>query len=170
MTKSTDTSASVSTVTGRERNSTPGQSSPSLAWERLAIGHLLRIFGNPAIRVRLWDGEEISSPGKHPIATFVVNERRTLYRLLAKRDVAFGDEFSAGRLLVEGDLVDLIAEIDTAGNRFGHRSAVSDTLYRTMTRRPRRNTSRRRHRSAVVLVVRRSRRSRGTHVGTHGSE
>ncbi len=71
---------------------------------------LLSAFGAPAIRVVLWDGEEIV-PAIPPAATLRVRDRRTWFALMRNPDLNFGDAYRDGRIEVEGDLVGLLEAV-----------------------------------------------------------
>ncbi len=114
-------------------------SSPSTALERTLLRRLLDLFGPPAIRVCLWDGTEIAPSPREPVGTINIDGRATLYRLIAQQDVAFGDEFSAGRLRVDGELVKVLCELYTPRPLSPKDSVFFSALYKVMTRRPRPN-------------------------------
>jgi cyclopropane-fatty-acyl-phospholipid synthase len=60
--------------------------------------------GRPPIRLTR-NGVEVSSPEALPVATIVIQDRRTLLRLMLDPEVGFGDAYSEGRIAVEGDLI-----------------------------------------------------------------
>jgi cyclopropane-fatty-acyl-phospholipid synthase len=74
---------------------------------------LLKAFGDtvaPArIRLRLRSSSESAGfTGPHPVATLIVQDARTLLRLVLNPEIEFGDAYTEGRLLVEGDLAELV--------------------------------------------------------------
>ena len=76
---------------------------------------LLQWLGDPAIRVVLWNGDEIAADEDAKRAPAVhFRDRRTLWSLLAQPDIGFGDGFVDGRVEIEGDLVDFMERIDRA--------------------------------------------------------
>jgi cyclopropane-fatty-acyl-phospholipid synthase len=61
--------------------------------------------GCPLIRLRLGNTVEIATPATDPIATIVIHDRKTLLDLLIDAEMGFGEGYSDGRILVEGDIV-----------------------------------------------------------------
>ena len=72
---------------------------------------LLRRLGNPAIRLALWDGEEITTSDQPPVGTVRIGDRRTLLGLIVNPEVHFGDAYSDGRIEVQGDLLELLQTV-----------------------------------------------------------
>ncbi len=76
---------------------------------------LLRAFlhgmGDPLIRAALWDGEEVVSPHPTPSAGMLILDRATLWRLVANPLLNFGDDYSAGRIKIEGNLLDFMEAV-----------------------------------------------------------
>jgi cyclopropane-fatty-acyl-phospholipid synthase len=69
---------------------------------------LQRIYdsaGQPSIRLRLGNAVEVSPTASTPVATIVIQDRKTLLDLLLDTDVGFGEAYSDGRISVEGDLI-----------------------------------------------------------------
>src|SRR5260370_6893995 len=61
--------------------------------------------GQPAVRLGLRNSAEISPKGALPVANIVIQDRKTLFRLLLDPESGFGDACSEGRITLEGDLV-----------------------------------------------------------------
>ncbi len=83
---------------------------PSVYHSSLLFDHWLlrRIFdsvGQPQIRLKLGDRAEVSPAQSLPVATIVIPDRKTLLSLLLDEEVGFGEAYSEGRIIVEGDLV-----------------------------------------------------------------
>src|SRR5665213_4157878 len=73
------------------------------------VRRLLGILGNPAIEfLLLWTGERIAGPGNAPLVQLRIADRATLVGLVSDPRVRFGDAYSAGRIEVVGDLVQLL--------------------------------------------------------------
>lgn len=125
---------------GGARSDRAATSSPSARLERSILARLLRLLGSPAVRVRLWDGAEIRVSAAEPVGTITIGSRASLYRLLAMQDVAFGDEYSAGSLRIDGNLVEVLSELYTSRPMGLSDSVLFAGTYRLMTRRPRLNT------------------------------
>ena len=69
---------------------------------------LLRAAGEPLIRIALWDGREVGCPDREPLARLVVHDRAALLKLVTDPEMQFGDLYSAGRLDVEGSILDFL--------------------------------------------------------------
>jgi cyclopropane-fatty-acyl-phospholipid synthase len=65
-------------------------------------------IGPAPIRLVLESGVEMSLPGATPVATVFIKDLRTLAALAFDPEVAFGEEYSEGRIEVEGDLAGLM--------------------------------------------------------------
>lgn len=109
--------------------------------ERWLMRQLLRSLGDPPIRVRFWDGAEMEPVPGEARTTVVIHDRLALWRLVRHPMLHFGDDYSLGRIDVEGDLVEFL---DTV---FRHRprARVSSPTRRQLLerlQRVRRNTLR----------------------------
>lgn len=65
-------------------------------------------IGPAPIRLVLESGTEMSPPGATPVATVFIKDLGTLAALAFDPEVAFGEEYSEGRIEVEGDLAGLM--------------------------------------------------------------
>lgn len=65
----------------------------------------LGAIGEPPLRVTMWDGTAVVPPAVNPAVGMVINDRPTLWRLLANPLLHFGDDYSAGRIEIQGGLV-----------------------------------------------------------------
>jgi len=79
----------------------------------------LQTIGEPPLRIILWDGKEIATPSSTPSVGMVIRDRAALWRLLTDPLLNFGDDYSAGRIEIEGGLV-----------------AFMETIYRAMAQAP----------------------------------
>lgn len=108
--------------------------------ESWLLKQLLAVVGSPPVSVTLWDGEEHYRPsGTAPIAGMRVNDRATLWRLIINPNLNFGDDYSRGTIVIDGDLVEFLEALFKA--RVGDRRP--GMLQRFLTRgrvRSRRNT------------------------------
>ena len=102
--------------------------------DRWLLRTLLRALGDPAIRVALWSGDLISTAATEPVGALRIKDRSTLWRLLYRPELEFGEAYTDGRLQVDGDLVSLLE----AAFRVPLRPWVERLLVRA--RRPRANT------------------------------
>lgn len=89
--------------------------------ERWAARQMLHRLHDPAVRLRLWNGEEISAAEGPAAACVELCDRGALYRLLMNPELEFGDLYSDGRIRIEGDLVALLEAVccaQSAGGTF----------------------------------------------------
>ena len=90
------------------------------ALDRWLARKFLHAMGDPPLRVTLWDGTNIVSSATTPAVAMVLCDRGALWRLLTNPLLHFGDDYSAGRIEIEGGLV-----------------AFIETVYRSMEQTPR---------------------------------
>jgi cyclopropane-fatty-acyl-phospholipid synthase len=102
------------------------------------LGRLLEYLGNPPLEFVLWTGERIAPAGTDIVARVRVSNRATLLGILADVQMKFPDAYSEGRLEVEGDLVQLLETVYSAGRSGPQPSAVRRLMERL--RRPHVNT------------------------------
>jgi cyclopropane-fatty-acyl-phospholipid synthase len=69
------------------------------------LDKVLKLIGPAKIRLIFKDKDGISASGVSPVATVMIPDRRTLWRLVLDPEVAFGEAYADGRIHVEGDLV-----------------------------------------------------------------
>lgn len=62
----------------------------------------------PPVCLVLWDGREVAPSSAQPVARMVVRDRGALLRLIANPDLQFGEMYSAGRIDVEGRLLEVV--------------------------------------------------------------
>lgn len=70
---------------------------------------MLRSMGEPPVRIRLWNGDEVGCAAGSEVARVRIANRKSLFKLLVDPEFQFGECFSNGMLEVEGDLVKLLA-------------------------------------------------------------
>lgn len=93
----------------------PGDSKPqmsSMELEKSLMRLILKLIGDPAINVTFWDGEALRPSGKGP--GMVLKERAVLWRMLVHPILHFGDDYSSGRIEVEGGLLPFLEKIYAA--------------------------------------------------------
>jgi len=88
--------------------------------DRWLARRFLQAIGEPPLRLVLWDGTEVAGSGSTPAVGMVIRDQATLWRLFTNPVLHFGDDYSAGRIEVEGGLVAFMA-----------------TVYRSMAQTPR---------------------------------
>lgn len=81
------------------------------AAEKWLLRRMLGCLGNPAIRVALWDGQQITTSERPPVAAVRIHDRRTLLGLVVNPEVHFGDAYTDGQIEVEGDLLELLQAV-----------------------------------------------------------
>ncbi|MDX1650563.1 MAG: cyclopropane-fatty-acyl-phospholipid synthase family protein, partial [Myxococcota bacterium] len=69
---------------------------------------LLAAMGDPDLRVRLPSGAEVGAPRERARGTVWLRDRGAVLRALLDPELQFGELYTAGRLVVEGDLVGLL--------------------------------------------------------------
>jgi cyclopropane-fatty-acyl-phospholipid synthase len=79
--------------------------------DRWLTRKFLQAVGNPPLRMILWDGKEILGAASKPAVGMVIRDRVTLWRLLINPLLYFGDDYSAGRIEIEGGLVPFMETI-----------------------------------------------------------
>ena len=82
----------------------------------------LQAIGNPALRIVLWNGKEVVSGNSAPAVAMVIRNRAALWRLLTNPLLHFGDDYSAGLIEVEGELVAFLETV--------YRSMAASRKYR----------------------------------------
>ncbi|MGO9946118.1 MAG: class I SAM-dependent methyltransferase [Steroidobacteraceae bacterium] len=104
------------------------------------LRRLLSSLGNPPIEFHfLWSGERVTPLGVQPVGHVRIADRRTLLGIVLDPQVRFPDSYCAGRIEVEGDLVDFLVIL----YRIFEASDTGDSMAGRVIRklqRPRRNT------------------------------
>ena len=89
-----------------------------LETDRWLLRTFLKGVGSPAIGAVLWDGREAAG-GRGAPFRMMIRSRAALLRLIANPLLCFGDDYSAGNIEVEGDLVAFLEEVYRAMARPG---------------------------------------------------
>ncbi len=111
---------------------------PSRAYERYIVERMIGVLGNPAIRIELWDGFGVEGTRDTDlVGTVRINTRSALNRIIANMMVGLGDEYCAGRVEVDGDLVDVLTECFP---KMSEHEGMLGLVAKAMTRRPRANS------------------------------
>lgn len=99
--------------------------------DRWLCRRFLHAVGNPPLRVLLWDGTEISAGPEAPAVGMRIGNRATLWRLITNPLLHFGDDYSAGRIEIEGGLVLFLQTVYRAmGRSDGARRRSDPFAYR----------------------------------------
>ena len=120
-------------------DSSVGSRSPVTALDRWLIRRVMHTAGKPPIRVALWDGQDAYGSESNPVGRLIFHDRGVLWGVFKSPELAFGDGYSAGRIEIEGDLIEVLLHcyrsIDTLGpSRF--KRSVHGRLPRAKTNTP----------------------------------
>ena len=99
--------------------------------DRWMARKFLHAIGSPPLRLTLWDGTTIAVSASPQAVGMVIRERPALWRLLTNPLLHFGDDYSSGRIEVEGGLITCIETVYRAmeqTSRFRRQS--QSTAYR----------------------------------------
>jgi cyclopropane-fatty-acyl-phospholipid synthase len=111
---------------------------PAWAAERALLRWFLKAIGNPPVQFALWNGEEVGITRAEPVARIHVRDAGALYRLVLDAELYFGDDYTAGRLDVEGYFVECLENVYRAMDRAPRPGRVRRAV-QAWLRRPRRN-------------------------------
>lgn len=89
---------------------------------------ILKNLGNPDVNVELWDGETVF-PRKQQAPGIMIKGRSALWRLLTHPTLGFGDEYSVGRIEVEGGIVPFLDRFFAAYDKRQKESATILRLF-----------------------------------------
>lgn len=141
MTKNNTASLDVSQVTGLDESlALTESSSPSTKVERQVLARMLKSFGDPAVRVRLWDGYDIAPTSKPAVVTVNITTRSSLKKLFTQQGLGFGDEYAAGRIIVDGDLLEFVMAMNQSRMDIEEKGGFAGAMIKIAKRRPRGNT------------------------------
>ena len=87
---------------------TGSQRSGVNALDRWIARRIMQETGDPPIKFALWDGQDVWAPGGDAAGRIVIRDRAALWALVRSPELGFGDCYSAGRIDIEGDLVDVL--------------------------------------------------------------
>ena len=108
-------------------------------FDRWLVRRIATRVGKPDVAFALWDGEDVYRPPVDCHERIIFRDRGALLSVVLSPEIGFGDAFSAGRIEVEGDLVDVLERcyrrLDRAGAAAGKRSVLGRLP------RPRSNTT-----------------------------
>lgn len=75
--------------------------------EEWLLRRILSATGQPPVQLVLGN-HAVSPPGASPVASVVIRDRATLLKLILNPETGFGDGYTDGGIVVEGDLVSLL--------------------------------------------------------------
>ncbi len=88
----------------------------SRPWERWLARRLLASLDDPKFSLELWDGFRVGA-SVSSVGTIRILQPSVLTRLCWQRSLAFGEAYSDGTLEVQGDLVEVLVELNRARAR-----------------------------------------------------
>jgi len=91
-----------------EMNRSEQQKNNSTGFDRWAGRQLLSLIGNPPITLILQDGTSVQARTNTSGIHLLIHDRSALLLLLVNPEYYFGELYTAGRIQVEGDLVELL--------------------------------------------------------------
>lgn len=122
-----------------ERAASAAPQTHAWGFERHALRRLLAALGSPPIEIELWTGEVITgNPALPPVARAHVKDRGALWRMLANPELYTGDDYTAGRIEISGDLLGFLTEVTRGLEALPERSLRARLL--EWANRPRANT------------------------------
>ncbi len=120
----------------------PPSRGPVHKTERWLTKRLLESAGNPALAIVLWDGTEVKPERQPVIGRLRIHDRRALRKLAINPDLEFGELYCAGRMDVEGDLVQILEILYRALTAARTDGTSLLGLLPAMSRRPRNTLAR----------------------------
>src|SRR5215472_7492722 len=81
---------------------------------------IYRAAGQPSVRLAIRNSDAVSPKDALPVANIVIQDRKTLLRLLLDPEAEFGDAYSKGRIALEGDLVSALEILYRSMSEVGH--------------------------------------------------
>src|SRR3990170_3611161 len=106
--------ASLASSAASRAQNVPLQSGPGRAngnihpLEKELLRKTLDLIGFLPVCFVLWDGQEVAPSTAPPVARILVRDRDALLRMIANPDLQFGEMYSAGRIEVEGSLLEVV--------------------------------------------------------------
>lgn len=82
--------------------------------DRWLLQGVRKMLGSAALELVLDTGGGEPSPRRRPVASLRFADRKTLLAIVTRGEMAFGDAFSDGKVVIEGDLVEALDEIYNA--------------------------------------------------------
>jgi cyclopropane-fatty-acyl-phospholipid synthase len=119
----------------------------TLPVEKWLVWKVLTALGNPEIFITMPDATSIYVSDSKPAYGMTIRNRKTLWRFIANPKLAFGEEFGAGNIQIDGDLVAFLIAIYKNRLKLHQRSRLGRAL--TQVTRLRRNNSLLRARSNI---------------------
>ena len=103
-------SASYSDVALEPRQAIPS-GNPLVSLERFLLSKVMNAFGNPPVKVVLWNGQEVPSGNTHAEVGVLIRDRSALYKLALDHEIHFGELYAEKRIEVLGDLLHFLETV-----------------------------------------------------------
>ena len=116
-----------------------------IEFDRWLVRRIAAKVGDPDVAFTLWDGEDGYRPPGECHGRIIFRDRGALLSVVLGPELGFGDAFSAGRIEVEGDLVDVLARCYRCTDRVGAAAGKRSALGRLPKPRPNTTIGSRRH-------------------------
>jgi cyclopropane-fatty-acyl-phospholipid synthase len=129
--------SSRSAVSPRSRSAPAADAAAPSRLERWLLRRALDTLGHPPVTLVLWNGEQVRGSDELPRARILLRDRALLREIVACPELAFGEGYVDGRLVLEGDLVEFVL---TAFDASCNAARWSRPLTRALTWRPRFNS------------------------------
>ena len=114
-------------------------------FDRWLLRQIAAKAGRPDVAFALWNGEDVWRPPGESRGRITFRDRGALLSMVFRPELGFGDAFSAGRIEVSGDLVDVLTCCYRSMDRHGPTAAKRSLLGRLPKPRPNTTTGSRRH-------------------------
>jgi len=105
-----------------------------LSIEKWLVRKLLVALGKPCIFISLPDNTEIFVCNKKPTTGIHIQNRSALWRFITNPGLNFGEEFSAGRIQVSGDLIHFLQTVIQARPKLHEKKSLGHHLFQGFRR------------------------------------
>jgi cyclopropane-fatty-acyl-phospholipid synthase len=79
--------------------------------DRWLVKKMLAVVGDPAVRISLWDGTEVTPYCEKPVAVMKYCDRGALIKSMIDPELHWGDLYCSGRVVFRGDMVEFMETI-----------------------------------------------------------
>lgn len=79
--------------------------------DRWLVRKMVDVVGSPPVRIRLWDGLEVTTPCENPVAVIVYRDRVAMLKTILDPELHWGDLYCSGRVDLEGDMAEFMHAI-----------------------------------------------------------
>ncbi len=110
--------------------------------EKWFVRRILSVLGKPDIYIALSDNTKIHICDELPTTGMHISDRRTLWRFIRNPGLYFGEEYSAGRIQVEGNLLEFLLAIFENRPRLHENNRLGRYLLQGARRRNRNTVAR----------------------------